>query len=145
MYVTERNHQLLLFMMIVTENTYCNHTIVQILGPNLDPRFPDCLESRPDEARRLLRLSYDKALACFWDMASAAIACRKTPEVFRGTIPGTGRENSARDQMESNDAPSLGGVKRPADSPVGGENTRRSRYRLLFCFTLPDRVEYVSV
>lgn len=41
---------------------------MKVLGPNLDPRFPDCLDGKPEEARRLLRLTYDRSLECFWDL-----------------------------------------------------------------------------
>ncbi|CAM9474104.1 unnamed protein product [Discosporangium mesarthrocarpum] len=40
--------------------------IIQVLGPNLNPLLPECLDKDPREAVRLLRLSYDRALDCFW-------------------------------------------------------------------------------
>lgn len=46
----------------------------QVLGPNLDPRFPDCLVDDPDRARSLLRQCYDNALSSFWELASSAAA-----------------------------------------------------------------------
>ncbi|CAM9459764.1 unnamed protein product [Pylaiella littoralis] len=49
-------------------------TVIQVLGPNLDPRFPDCLTEEPDRARNLLRQCYDKTLAIFWEQALLAAA-----------------------------------------------------------------------
>ncbi|CAM9127374.1 unnamed protein product [Ectocarpus fasciculatus] len=46
-------------------------TVIQVLGPNLDPRFPECLSSEPDRARNLLRECYDKSLDIFWKLASS--------------------------------------------------------------------------
>ncbi|CAM9273729.1 unnamed protein product, partial [Ascophyllum nodosum] len=48
-------------------------TVIQVLGPNLDPRFPECLHDKPEEARRLLRVSYDRALECFWDLTTRSV------------------------------------------------------------------------
>ncbi|CAN0507601.1 unnamed protein product, partial [Ectocarpus sp. 8 AP-2014] len=44
--------------------------IVQVLGPNLDPRFPECLANEPERARYLLRECYDKSLDSFWKLVS---------------------------------------------------------------------------
>lgn len=60
------------FLSPVFPKTSQRKTKQKVLGPNLDPRFPDCLKDNQDEARRLLRLSYDRALVCFWDLASSA-------------------------------------------------------------------------
>eukprot|EP00903_Cladosiphon_okamuranus_P008221 g7914.t1 len=45
-------------------------TVIQVLGPNLDPRFPDCLADDLEQARVLLRQCYDNALSTFWGLAS---------------------------------------------------------------------------
>lgn len=45
--------------------------IVQVLGPNLEPRFPECLANEPDRARYLLRQCYDKSLDSFWKQVSS--------------------------------------------------------------------------
>ncbi|CAM9459835.1 unnamed protein product [Pylaiella littoralis] len=47
-------------------------TVIQVLSPNLDPRFPGCLADEPDRALDLLRQCYDNALAIFWELASSA-------------------------------------------------------------------------
>ncbi|CBN74191.1 FHA-HIT protein [Ectocarpus siliculosus] len=46
-------------------------TVIQVLGPNLDPRFPECLANEPDRARYLLRQCYDKTLDSFWKLVSS--------------------------------------------------------------------------
>ncbi|CAN0084040.1 unnamed protein product, partial [Ectocarpus sp. 4 AP-2014] len=46
-------------------------TVIQVLGPNLDPRFPECLANEPDRAHYLLRQCYDKSLDSFWRLASS--------------------------------------------------------------------------
>lgn len=107
-------------------------TVIQVLGPNLDPRFPDCLEAQPNEARRLLRLSYDKALACFWNLACATAAAQKFPEILRGTTPGTVPEDvleqtEAAEGSKAAAAATLSGYKRPPDSPASDDVAKRPR------------------
>lgn len=83
---------------------------VKVLGPNLDPRFPDCLDDKPEEARRLLRLAYDRALECFWDLMT-----RSAP------IGGKGSSISSHESI-LNDERLAGGLL-PFGKRVTGEDT----------------------
>ncbi|CAM9712328.1 unnamed protein product [Scytosiphon promiscuus] len=47
-------------------------TVIQVLGPNLDPQFPGCMSDQPERARFLLRQCYEKAFDTFWKLALLA-------------------------------------------------------------------------
>ncbi|CAM9128689.1 unnamed protein product [Hapterophycus canaliculatus] len=53
-------------------------TVIQVLGPNLDSRFPGCLSDEPERARLLLRQCYDKAFDTFWEMALLSLSADAT-------------------------------------------------------------------
>ncbi|CAB1108398.1 unnamed protein product [Ectocarpus sp. CCAP 1310/34] len=100
-------------------------TVIQVLGPNLDPRFAECLANEPDRARYLLRECYDKSLDSFWKLVSSetsgAAAVVATPTAAAD-------DAAAASAAAAPGASGGGGSAAGADTAVGKEGvTKRKR------------------
>lgn len=107
---------------------------IKVLGPNIDPRFSDCLsEAKLDEARGLVRLSYDRALAYFWDLAVAAASSsaarekesRKTSSAVIASLGGGGVEARETWEGESSRRNSEDALAVGTEEEGGGRDMRR--------------------
>ncbi|CAN0411320.1 unnamed protein product [Ectocarpus sp. 12 AP-2014] len=92
-------------------------TVIQVLGPNLDPRFPECLANEPDRARYLPRECYDKSLDSFWKLVSSGTS---------GTAAVVATPTAATDATAAASAAAAAAAPRASGGGGGGGGDRCS-------------------